>query len=1131
MAFNNTVVARAAASIWGLKLGNGTVQWVLAELGANGGNLNAIINSAFENSFATASNQAVATAFVDNLGLTGQARTDGLAAVLAELAAAPAGGRGAVLSGIAGLFSNLVGDPTYGTFAVNFNTQVAAAAAYSSMPGTVDSPIGSLSSGTSFMLTRNQDNITGTAGNDTFNAFIFDNGNTLQSGDFVDGGAGTDTLYADLGSSAAFAITPVVRNVENISIRGQSSMTDPAGPGGNNLIGGTRVIVDFERVNGVTRIESNNSRADVIVEDVRILPSQITKDITIAFVQSDPGNVDFGVYFDQASLRASSSSSSVLTLQVIDTKAAGEGNPPLLNNPYDGVSFSLNGQLVLLQDAAIGNATTYAQLLSAIQGRLAANPLTNGVVTAALGSTFSVIDPVSQTTVTGTSIVLSAAGAVFGIGNWIASQGVPAESNVYTNQIAGATTTNDLVTSTIILDDVGRGSNGGDLVVGGLSTGATSGSRGVDRFEITVERTSRLQNIDSTNNWLKEVTVKNGSVNGNLSVLGNVAGGGNDALPGAVQNFDSWGFNDVRLIDGTAMAGSFNFRAAVTAASFSKYIVTTDTGPLPGGDNGSVPGTTTQFADFIYSGGANNDSITVQINGAMAGSNSNVLVGREDFTFRVNGNGGNDSITVRIVDSDEQGGTSAIGGQNWYAHQKALRNITVDGGTGNDTIRTPGAGDVIILAGDGDDVIYTDNMGAQDAGPVTSGPGGSSNAAYSNFNPWNSTAIVPNGQNAIWVFNTDNSGTVAQSDTAREISDLRSDANNSYNLYKGTVTVNFKGLTKTLTLPTASATGGLLTSVSDAVFNQRIKAAINDDPILNKLLVAQDGPGFTLIVKSLIDGDMVATDLSVTIAAAQAASFSASELAQVAAAYNLPVGATAADVQAVFSAALVTLNTNADYGAATLSVGTSVSFNALAGRNLGNDIVGANSTFVSDNTVTPGAGNDVIVLGTTIQADAAASSNETVVYGANFGNDVIVNFDFGGAGIDQLNFSAIGGRSNAGFVNDVTNAALAPVVTTNRAIVIDNLITAAAGNDTLAKVIAAYFTDTGSATAANTYVVVVVDTATNIGSVYSITDPVGGTAGAVGGSAGANITGVLAGTIDLADTLWQNLTAANFTTA
>lgn len=61
-------------------------------------------------------------------------------------------------------------------------------------------------------LTVDQDILSGTSGNDTFNATIFDNQNTLQSGDRIDGGAGHDVLNADLGTSALFAATP--RNQE-----------------------------------------------------------------------------------------------------------------------------------------------------------------------------------------------------------------------------------------------------------------------------------------------------------------------------------------------------------------------------------------------------------------------------------------------------------------------------------------------------------------------------------------------------------------------------------------------------------------------------------------------------------------------------------------------------------------------------------------------------------------------------------------------------------------------------------------------------------------------------------------------------------------------------------------------------
>lgn len=140
----------------------------------------------------------------------------------------------------------------------------------------------------------------GTAGNDTFKAPILDNQNTLQSGDKIDGGAGAlDRLAADVGTSQNFAITAETTGVEQVAIRAQANQTDS---GQNNVAG--NVQIDAQRMVGVNQWESNNSRADVLIEDVRILDSQITKNITIAMVETDPGHVDFGVYFDQYSLRA-----------------------------------------------------------------------------------------------------------------------------------------------------------------------------------------------------------------------------------------------------------------------------------------------------------------------------------------------------------------------------------------------------------------------------------------------------------------------------------------------------------------------------------------------------------------------------------------------------------------------------------------------------------------------------------------------------------------------------------------------------------------------------------------------------------------------------------------------------------
>lgn len=97
-------------------------------------------------------------------------------------------------------------------------------------------------------LTVGQDTITGTTGNDIFNAVIIDNQNTLQPGDSIDGGAGHDVLNADLGTSALFAATPEIKNVEVIKFRAQANAKDS---GSNNVAGSdtnTAARLDAERI-------------------------------------------------------------------------------------------------------------------------------------------------------------------------------------------------------------------------------------------------------------------------------------------------------------------------------------------------------------------------------------------------------------------------------------------------------------------------------------------------------------------------------------------------------------------------------------------------------------------------------------------------------------------------------------------------------------------------------------------------------------------------------------------------------------------------------------------------------------------------------------------------------------------
>lgn len=1568
MAFNNTVVARVAASIWGLKLGYATTQAALAQANASAGGLTSVINDAFNDSFGNTSNADITAMLISNLGLTGQAATDGSAYVLAQLAGVPATERGATLSSIVALFSGLEADPNYGAAAAAFNTKVAGAVAYSSTPGSQDAPLGFLPSASSFFLTLGQDNVTGTPGEDVFNAYIFDNSNSLQSADRIDGGGGKDTLFADMGASQAFAVTPITTSVESVMIRGQSEAT---AQGQNNPGGTSRVQIDAERINGANWFESNNSRSDVIIEDVRILPSQITKDITIAMVETDPGHVDYGVYFDQYSLRNQTSATSSITLQIMDTGAAARGEAPLKDSNYTAFTFTVTppgqaSRVVKLESDAIQAAQTYAELRAAFQAELD-REFGAGVATATLGANFTVVDPLSSTLVTGQSVVLTTQSAtVFttptGSG-WLADGTAPPASNFYTNFTTGQTQSSDLVTVKVVLDDVGRGSTGGDLVIGGMSTGVTSTSLGVQRFEVEVRDNSRLEAMKSTNNSLREVVIVNGKTSntgnayiptvtdaGTLTVNGNSGANGanisntlardaqtgnNTPLPNSGATSE-YGFTDVRLIDGSAMTGQLAFTAEVTSASITKYLNLRDIQALPAGDN----------VNFMYTGGKVNDTMFVVLDSNAVASRNTINVGREDFTFTLDGATGDDNLTVWISQPQGNNPQNLPGtAQAWYANQKLNANITVNGGDGNDTIRTPAAGDVKINGGAGADTIYADNSGRQtistatantagvvyaaaeaaelarvlaivqqsnttndtgaaartplaqplatvtalntlnlvtpisftdplipannnpllptraalqtaidtaytagaltsaqvlalraayntstgttvtipttvtnplgtdtisagvavagaltatefatgnalldtyivaaeaalatatgidsaraaevallnatqttlvnatlavngvpgtEAGSVngtatilagmtalrsalvlgatdvavvkaitdavdsfaitnaqglalytaavggglgtidaaelfavqvileplfaaataanttaqaaltaavtandaivaaratsagldpTNGPtpdvaldavgsveaAAAATAASTALTTFNTVTLTPlttlqtglnslksalaigtselnvtlitaaavaagtiNGatqtalnaaagvpgvplqagtvdgaekaavdviitalqqandilvdaalqqqavlqatvtatafasaqaaaaaagapvndvatgqvSRAVWVLNTANQSSttyVLAENDERNFSDLKSDDNNSYNIFGSTVTVTFKGLTATANVPNTGY------KTSDLQVNQGIKDAINNNPVLNKLLVANDGPANTLVITSLIDGQMSLDNLAIELKLPLVTSLAQVDVTAAAPIYGLAATATAADVLAAMVTAKAAFDTKGDYVDQWAETG------AFAGNT---NIRGAASTTPSDNTINGGTGNDVIVLGTTVaNNDAMLASNDTVVFSPDFGNDVVVHFKVGALanGGDILNLSALGGNilSTAFNVNKSVNVAAE----------------AAATNGT-ATLVAGLFTDSATA---QTHVYVAYDAVTNIGKVYQVVDPAGTGAGTV--------TATLAGTIDLADTLWPDLTSVNF---
>jgi hypothetical protein len=355
------------------------------------------------------------------------------------------------------------------------------------------------------------------------------------------------------------------------------------------------------------------------------------------------------------------------------------------------------------------------------------------------------------------------------------------------------------------------------------------------------------------------------------------------------------------------------------------------------------------------------------------------------------------------------------------------------------------------------------------------------------------TGFTATADKAVWVLNTASQAAVSTApgtpyvlavNDERNVQDLKSDVNNTYNFYAARLTVTFKDLTATVDVPNT----GFRTS--DLQINQAIKDAINNNAVLNKLISAADGPANTLVITSLIDGVMSNANFGVALTLPALAGIV--DVAGAAAVYG--TAATGEAVLAAMQAALTTFNTKGDYVDQLAETGA-------FGGNV--EVTGAASVTTSDNTITPGDGNDVTVLGTTVGTDALLSSNDRVVFGAAFGNDTVVHFKAGTAttGGDVLVLSALGG------------SILGTAFNVNNSINVANETTA---NDTAAEV-AALFTDSATA---QTHVYIAVDIVTNIGKVYAVTDAAGTAAG--------NVVATLAGTIDLADTLWSTLTIDNF---
>ncbi|MEM1429019.1 MAG: DUF4214 domain-containing protein [Pseudomonadota bacterium] len=647
-----------------------------------------------------------------------------------------------------------------------------------------------------------RDNLVGTSGDDTFLAEPGD----LITGDRIEGVNGLDELIV-VEDSDAFSdeISPVTNGVEHFVV----TMQDRDGGGfSDNNIQGVDVNYDAGRMVGVDRWENFDSRADLVIEDARDDTPEdgtFTADITVAMVSTDPGNVDYAVYFDDpvntgqnddvVFVRAiDQDNSDVFSAAAVSTTAdTGSLESALLSEFkffYNGVEqrVSLQDEFVEIVEGVpqlkpdspllVGEGATYEELRKAVEIAIEnqlSEDISSDLVVDFEGTFQAVVgtnndEQGNEEFVFGPQIAIrSESGAelaevtfagieVIGFGE--------TDTDVFGSISSEQDFVEDCIRIDVVLDDVGKSSAGGDLVIGAMSTGTQDGdprksdSIGIQCFDIYVDRESNLQTINSTNNSLEEVTIMSrdndtarGDSNsiagrddlqsGDLIVRGKTPeddiatsseigrrGDDNGPFPGMNAQHNIYGFSDVRVINATALNGAVDLTAELTDEIVEKYLDLQDTDQDQSTDD----------VTFDYDLTSNDDEFLLNMSSNAltdAGTGS-----REDFVLDINGGGGDDWITTNVGESfkviDNQGqdwfGMSHQAGDvasglvssavdvdeddvpDWYENHAGqdgadTSKFDVAGGAGDDTIWTYGYGDYRIDGGSGDDTIYADNSG------------------------------------------------------------------------------------------------------------------------------------------------------------------------------------------------------------------------------------------------------------------------------------------------------------------------------------------------------------------------------------------------------------------------------------
>lgn len=462
-------------------------------------------------------------------------------------------------------------------------------------------------------LTVGLDNLSGDAGNNIFNAGVVQNANgeqtnQLATGDAINGGAGTDTLNAKVQAASALnngpssVITPETVDVEVVNFTALAAS-------GNR---GT-VTINAAFMNGLDKVGSIQSNVDLRIEDLNTLTDsgvyaerRNTKDMTIRFDHgsndSTNGAADLVALFDNDYLLSDSSNTTTLELRMVNNLTLKNSNQPLTN--VDALSFLVGGVEVVTNITAEMQALTgtaaYSAVVAAIQAQLSAQGITDVTVSTLPLRTTVFSDDVGgypQGEVAGTysPILVTSTGDALAKG-LVRINNTTTDFNGLNTQTTQASTAVNPIEVGVELLKVGRGGEGGELIIGGMATDLNNNwdytdnalEEGVQVFNVRMDgdRTqfSSLAGLYSTNNTLDTVNVtwaadsRADLIIGNQNTIDNRSVTA-DVAPNSAASSVRDGFNSVTTVYNNALKDVRVFNAAnngVTAAVGNTPAVSTD---------------------------------------------------------------------------------------------------------------------------------------------------------------------------------------------------------------------------------------------------------------------------------------------------------------------------------------------------------------------------------------------------------------------------------------------------------------------------------------------------------------------------------------------------------------------------